>query len=488
MEFRRVSILTLCYFLLRSVGQLGRQLPNFLPVIVILFATIEGFRNIIWLVILVGLPLLLLSHATLSWWYFRYAVDDHRLHIRDGIIKRNQLTLDFARIQQADVREPWYFRPFKLAILGVESAGSEQKEVELAGITLDYAYQLKARMLAESVQTDDKDLSEALSQTDDIEFQQHLPVTEIARYGLMYNPILLLLPLLAIPLSQANLLDDYFMPRIQQWITSAEQLGNTQSTVILAVLAVACVLLLLSAVSVVLAVIRFYGFTLQVQDGRYQSRAGLASVTTRSFQYVRLQRTVFQQGIIARALKRWTLRVNQSGQHTNAQQKAFLIPVLNNQRRVQLEQQLGLTSPTWRGVHPASIALPLLFGTLVTVVLAAFISNADVTVVLHACWAGGLFNLLIQYLIWRKRAVSLDAKWLAVRQGMIGQQQRFIPVKKIQALRLKQGPWLRIWGMASLSIYSAAGRETIRWLPFSDLQQIQDSLLESSKTFRGRWM
>lgn len=488
MEFQRVSVLTLCYFLLRSVSQLGKQLPNFLPLLVILFATSESFRAIVWLLLLIGLPVLLITHAGLSWWYFRYAVDEHRLHIRDGIIKRNQLTLDFARIQQADVREPWYFRPFKLAVLGVESAGSEKKEVELAGLGIDYAYQLKAQMLAESVaQQAESSQNAALPETA-TDFELRLPVAEIARYGLMHNPILLLLPLLAIPLSQANLLDEQIMPRIEQWLTSAEQLGSTQSAIVLGIVAVIAVLAILSAVSVVLAVVRFYNFHLQVQHERYQSRAGLASVTTRSFQYIRLQRIIFQQGIIARLLQRKTLRVNQSGQHLNAQQKAFLIPVLGSSREDQLRQQLKLTSPNWRSIHPASIILPWLLSALFITAAAWFISGGDWRVTFHAAWIGTLFSLLVQYLIWRKRAVSLDDKWFAVRQGMIGQQQRFIPAQKIQALRLKQGPWLRLWGMASLSVYSAAGRETIRWLPQADLLAIHDTLLEQSKTFRGRWM
>ena len=493
MSFQRVSLVTLLYFFARSVFQFLRQASNLLPVAVLFFAAGEQVRQIIILVALVGLPLGLLTHTFLSWWYFKFQVNGQSLHIRDGIIKRKQLTLDFERIQQADVREPWYFRPFKLAILGVESAGSDSKEVELAGLAVSRAYELKDQMLAVAVSsTPAVDTHDETTEHDEVTaptFSLHLPLREVARYGLIYNPILLLIPILIYPLSQADVLDDYVLPQLEALTNSILQYTEAEYAWLGLLVVVIVALFIVIGLSVVLAIVRFYNFSLQAARGRYHAKSGLLNVTTRSFQYVRLQRVVIQQGIVARLLRRFSLRVNQTG-HGRAQQqdKVFFVPVLTNARLSQLSAELDLEQPEWQRIHKASMIVPWLLSVLVVSVAAWLISGLVLNVALHTIWISGIIAALVQWASWRRRGIFLGQAWLATQHGMIGKQQRYIPSNKIQALTLRQGPWLRLWGSAALYVYSAAGRETISWLPCAELVQLRNTLLTRSASFRGRWM
>lgn len=493
MSFQRVSLVTLLYFFTRSVVQFLRQASNLLPIAVIFFAAGEQVRQMITLVALIGLPLALVTHTCLSWWYFKYQVSGHSLHIRDGIFKRKQLTLDFDRIQQADVREPWYFRPFKLAILGVESAGSDSKEVELAGLAVAQAYQLKEQMLAVATSTDttpEVDSSTtAQSKPDSPTFQLHLPLSEIARYGLIYNPILLLIPILIYPLSQADLFDNYFKPQLEAFTDSIVQYTESEYVWLGLLLVLLAALGVVVALSVMFAIVRFYNFTLQAGHGRYHAKSGLLNVTTRSFQYVRLQRVIVQQGIIARLLKRVSLRVNQTGHGRSQQQdKVFFVPVLSPARLGQLSTELDLEKPHLQPIHKASIILPWVLSVIFISFAAYLISGFELTVTLHAAWISGIIALAVHWASWRRRGICLGNHWLITQHGMLGKQQRFIPSNKIQALTLRQGPWLRLWGSATLYVYSAAGRETISWLPYAELVSLRDSLLTRSATFNGRWM
>lgn len=492
MSFQRVSLVTLLYFFTRSIFQFVRQASNLLPVAVLFFAAGEQVRQIIILVTLVGLPVGLLTHTFLSWWYFKFQVSDHSLHIRDGIIKRKQLTLDFERIQQADVREPWYFRPFKLAILGVESAGSDSKEVELAGLPVTKAYQLKDQMLAVAATpppTADAEVEGDAAEVTAPTFTLRLPLSEVARYGLIYNPILLLLPILIYPLSQADVLDDYVLPQLEALTNSILQYTDAEHAWLGLLVVVVLALFIVVGLSVILAVVRFYNFSLQAARGRYHAKSGLLSVTTRSFQYVRLQRVVVQQGIIARLLRRSSLRVNQTGHgRTQQQDKVFFVPVLTSTRLNQLSSELNLEQPSWRRTHKASMLVPWLLSVLFISIAAWLISGFTLNVVLHAIWISGMIAALVQWASWRRRGIFLGDAWLATQHGMIGKQQRYIPSNKIQALTLRQGPWLRLWGSATLHVYSAAGRETISWLPYAELVELRNTLLDRSASFRGRWM
>lgn len=498
MSFQRVSLVTLLYFFTRSVMQFLRQASNLLPVAVLFFAAGEQVRQIITLVALIGLPLALITHTFLSWWYFKYQVSGHSLHIRDGIFKRKQLTLDFDRIQQADVREPWYFRPFKLAILGVESAGSDSKEVELAGLAVARAYQLKDQMLAVTVSSADTTTqvlkNEGASSGQQTKpasptFQLRLPLSEIARYGLIYNPILLLIPILLYPLSQADLFDNYLMPQLEALTDSILQYTESEYAWLGLVFVLLAVLAIVVVLSVILAIVRFYNFTLQAGQGRYHTKSGLLNVTTRSFQYVRLQRVIIQQSIIARLLRRVSLRVNQTGHGRSQQQdKVFFVPVLNPTRLEQLSTKLALEKPDLQPIHKASIILPWVLSVIFISFAAYLISGFELTVTLHAAWISGIIALAVHWASWYRRGIWLGNHWLITQHGMLGKQQRFIPGNKIQALTLRQGPWLRLWGSATLYVYSAAGRETISWLPYAELVALRDSLLTRCATFEGRWM
>lgn len=489
MRFNRVSPLTLLYFFGRSVVMLLRQGTNLLPIVVAIVAAGEQIRALLLLVLPILIPALLIAHAAASWWCFRYAVNGKTLYIRDGIFKRKQLTLEFARIQQADVRQPWYFRPLHLAILGVDSAGSKSKEVELAGLSVAAAEKLKASMLAEAQQHADHGQEADANENVSTNFEMSLPLSEIARYGLMYNPILLLIPILAYPVSQLNLFENWIEPRLDSWLRHVQSVNGDPSLWWLLAAALLGALVLTMIASVLIGIIRFYKFKLRVTASGYHSQAGLFSITSRGFQYLRLQRIILQQGIFARLLQRASLRINQSGQPNQQQaQKAFFVPVLDANRQQQLSQQLGLSCPQWQGMHAISMLMPWLSSIIIIGISTYLISGFAWFWALHSLWVSALIAGLIQFASWRRRAVFLDSKWFATRRGIIGQQQRWVPVHKIQTVTLRQGPWLRLFGSASLHIYSAAGRESIRWLPYDELMYYRQALLDASKNFRGRWM
>ena len=97
-EMRRVSPLALLYFFARTVMSLARQLMNFIPLLVIVLATNADMRGLIMLALVTLVPIALLGFTLLDWWCFRYAISPTRLDIRQGVIRRKQLSLEFARV------------------------------------------------------------------------------------------------------------------------------------------------------------------------------------------------------------------------------------------------------------------------------------------------------------------------------------------------------------------------------------------------------
>lgn len=513
---QRVSVFTLIYFFGRSIIQLAKQATNFIPLAVIIFAASDEFRGLLLATAVVLIPLALLLHATLSWYFFKYQHDEQRLIIHSGILKRSHVSLDYARVQSADVRQPWYFRPLGLAVLGVESAGSEDKEVELAGITQQHAESLKEQMFTVAKQASGGTISSdhepngsgTADESSNTAPEFTLSLGELTRHGLMHNPILLALPFLAYPLSQGDLLDDFLDTYVVELVQSFSQLEQAGTLWVLGIAAVMALALGLIALSVVIAIVRFFAFRLTIvneqsadqpssalqahgtahQQTRFEAKFGLLSVSTRTFQYIRMQRVVVQQGLIARWIKRYSMRINQSGQVRQAQQKAFFIPVLSPPRLARMSEHLGLCPATWRRTHKASMLMPLLISVGFAGGAAYLIFDFSLKAAAHGAWVSALVAGAVQWQLWRRRAFFVNDEWFAVRRGLLGQQQRWVPAHKIQAMTLREGPWLRAWGMVSLQVYSAAGRETLSWVPAGELAATRDKLLLRTSQFQGRWM
>ncbi|MAO40764.1 MAG: hypothetical protein CMK70_11300 [Pseudohongiella sp.] len=494
-NYQRVSIWALFHFIGRTLALFLKQAVNLIPLAVVVITGGEQIRMIIMWVLAIGLPGLIVLHAGVSWWFFRYCADANTLHIREGIFKRTQLTLDYDRIQQADIRQPWYFRPFGQSVLGVESAGSDGKEVELAGLSLDQSEKLRQTMMLHKqeqqcragIEQNDSEVWPDGSPQPDLKVD--LPLPEIARYGLIHNPVLLVLPVVAYPIGQLDLIDDWLVPRVEGLVATFTNGSSFIETVLMSSAAVLVLLVLIVVFSVLLSIVRYYGFTLTVHGQRYQTRAGLLSIVSRSFQYARLQRLVLQQGIIARLLDRKSLRIDQSGRPDAIQQtKSFFVPVLDASRESELATSLKLNKPDWQSVHPASMVMPWLISTTILVVMTGLIADWNsLWMSVSGTLAGALTGLLV-WAGWRRRAVHIDEQWLAVRRGVIGQQQSWIPAHKMQTLRIRQGPWLRLWGVSALHVLSAGGRETIAWLPVEQIEALKSRLTQCTEDYQGRWM
>jgi putative membrane protein len=120
-QWQRVSPIAVIHFLLANI----KHALNLWPALVGMLAN-QHARE--WL-FTYGVPVLasvVLGFAFLSYWFFRYQFDAEKIQIRSGIFHKKRLTLNFERVQEANLEQAVYFRPFGLWTLRLESAGSSK--------------------------------------------------------------------------------------------------------------------------------------------------------------------------------------------------------------------------------------------------------------------------------------------------------------------------------------------------------------------------
>lgn len=509
-EWRRASPLAIVYFMLDSLRHAIALWPALVPVL----AGGEKFRALFWSYGLPGLLTVFVATVILHFWFFRYKVEADRIQLHSGVLSRKKLTLYFERVQQADIAEPFYFRPFGLATLGLESAGSRQQEVDIPGLRLGDALALKDRILE---QRRAAEASRGAGEADGFpaalvpaalfpaalfptkmetpDYELRLDWREVARYGLMYNGLLFLAPVMA-PLIH------HMGPSMEEWFLALEgtavhqlllNLTNSNLAWLLAVVSIASVLaglLLLFCISMFIALIRFWDYRLTRLGDQYQYRAGLGTVKTRGFRLHKLQQVTVNQGIVARLLKRYSLTISKAGggaptpdgQHS----KRFLIPVLTETSLGEIESQLAIPNPEWERVSPAYILWRGgITGTLLAGLLALVLFPRESS----GLYAFAMYPLcfLFAWRYWWRFAVYQGSEWLAVRTGFIGSKSVWLPIAKAQKITLSEPPWLKPWRLATLSVWGADGRLELPYLPVAAAKVIRDQSLYRVVTFGGKW-
>jgi putative membrane protein len=124
-------------------GQTVDDLPN--------AAELAGRVDGLWWKIVLGVLLVAgaaFGYAALAWRMTAYAVDDDAVHLRKGIVFRQQRHARLDRLQAVDVRQPLLARLFGLAELRLEVAGGSDSGVAIGFLTDAAAARLRADLLA----------------------------------------------------------------------------------------------------------------------------------------------------------------------------------------------------------------------------------------------------------------------------------------------------------------------------------------------------
>ncbi|MCZ6911743.1 MAG: PH domain-containing protein, partial [Proteobacteria bacterium] len=72
--------------------------------------------------------------AFLRYWFFRYRITGNSVLIRDGVLKKTQLDIQFDRIQAISTQQNVIFRAFGLVTIKLDTAGSAKQEGHLPAV------------------------------------------------------------------------------------------------------------------------------------------------------------------------------------------------------------------------------------------------------------------------------------------------------------------------------------------------------------------
>ncbi|WP_194756730.1 PH domain-containing protein [Aliidiomarina indica] len=473
-QWQRLPLLALCFFFLSTIRLMMKHLYQAAPALAAAFIAVSALRPFI-PHILLGLLVLIMITTVLRYRRFFYATETQRICVKQGVLRKVELNLEYDRIQQADIARPFYFRPFQLAILKLQSAGSKAQEVEIAGLRVDRAVAIQAEILAEI--EDDKGAGATQAQDSEassgVDFTFTLPPSEVLRIGLMQNIFVVVGVITALLFSNQQV-----NARVrEQFVTFVEQFPSTGEAIFAIVAISLGVLVLLILGTIAIQFNKYYGYTLTRRGDRVRYEAGLTSTLTRSFRVQKLQLLDIRQGWMGRLLNRQQIRISQAG-NQQKQDGKFVLPCVSPKIRREFNQDLRLPQANWQPVHWLMFPrFVLLFSGLGWLLFDWRVA------------AGVLVGLtIVRWRWWHMFAWHFDGEWLAIRHGFIGSRQQWMPAAKLQHVSITQGPIQRRFKLSNLQVSTAAGNLYLPYLKTATAERLQQQLLDVTRDNYKRWM
>ncbi len=401
-----------------------------------------------WLVVAGGIAVVSLvafGYSAIAWRMTRYAITDEAVHLRSGVLFRQQRQARLDRLQAVDVVQPLLARILGLAELKLEVAGGSGSGISLAFLREQDAEDLRAELLARAAGVHrgaagasavapvtgapavaaDGSVPEALAPPGaprpvGAPVAPERPVYEVPAGRLLGSTLL----------SGATIWLVLVLAGVITVIVTTGQVGS------------AFVML-----PVVFALASFYwtrfnrgaNFRAAISPDGIRLRHGLTESRAQTVPPGRVQAVRLSQGPLWRGRDWWRVEVNVAGYGAqDAETENVLLPVGTRDDAL---LALWLVLPDLGTADPRAL------------VEAGLTGRSDdegfVTAPRRARWADPL--------AWRRHGVAVTEHALLLRSGVIVRRLVVVPHERTQSLELTHGPVQRRLHLASIGVHSTPG-------------------------------
>jgi putative membrane protein len=443
---------------------------------------------------------------------FRFRLDGDLLIICRGLLERREFKVAAEHVQQVEIHQPFYMRPFGLVQWQVETRAGEASRIALPGIRRDVAEALDRRLrpaggVAKAASEPDEAAAEPARPAPRLRYR--ITPGALVLHGLASRSVYVIAAMLS-PLVRP--LERWLHETLPQTTPPAWLPTSAPAAV---ALGMAALLLGLALLSVLAAWWRFHGYRLHDDDGERQRQvSGLFNRREQVLMLSRLQVVEWVQTGLGRLLRRGYLVCHQFGAAGGAEAEArrFVVPGLGlaDGRRLAgvfwpglaMATPLARVEPLYRGVLFLRMLLALLAAALVGAwLLIGAVLNGESAGdaasgglalrslapgagpgVLSAVFLVGLGGLtalaaLLAQLRWCALGWAREGEYLIVRQGLLGQRTRLFPTGSLVAVEVQQSWLQRRRGVATLHLHLANGPVTLPYLRAERANALANRLL-----------
>lgn len=423
---------------------------------------------------------------------FRYRISRDRIVIRSGLIHKTVRDIAFTRIQNVSLHQGLLHRLMGVAEVRLETGGGkDEEEGRMRVLGFAAAQQLQGIIRSHELRGTGAAATEQTEDADSVPLLQ-LDTWEVVKHGIISNKGMLLVAAAMGGIWQFDFLrPDAVFREAGGWLFDHRNDiagGGPASYVLGLTLLLLAAFALLRVISVIQALLHYHGFILRRNVHQLSIERGLLNRFHGSLPRSRIQAWTLRQGFLHRRFKRFALNVDAAAgkmKSDHMEQSWPLAPIADADgiSRVVAAVLPGECWPIsqWRSLHPKAWwrefkapAIGVSFGCACLAYWAWPYALLLLAVALPWLW--------LQARLWAKHAGYAHANGLiAVREGWISKHWRFAEIHKLQAVYLRQSPFDRRYGMATVfcDTVNAGAFEpklAVRYLPVAEARELHGAL------------
>ena len=442
---------------------------------------------------------------------FTYRIEGNELITQQGVIERKQRSIPLERIQEIRVEQGVLHRVFDVVDAKIETGGGEGAEASLSVLSRSEVDRLRRAVFerAAKIRLDAGAgaVEGQVAVAPERVVIRRLGLKDLVLIGLTTNH---LISALALAGALWNFAEDFLQGSFYRRVVEALYressrffIRDAAPTIALAVAAALAFILIGLIVSTVIAIIRFYGFTLSLSGENLHRRYGLLTRRSSSLPRRRIQVLKIEEKLLRRLFGLATLRADTSGgQRDNEDDDSGRDVLMPITRRVAVPPLLttffpdfdagpteGAGGVEWRRVSRLAIRRGAIKGVIVCAPAAAILFGLSWRIA--ALWPLALAPLVyfISVANYRNLGYALSERYFCARRGWAGRSTHIVPIDKIQAVEVRQSPLDRRLGLATLSVDTAGqaytgGGPQINNLPIDEAREIAGVLAHRASATR----
>lgn len=441
---------------------------NLVPALIAGYGAIEG--SAFGIMIAGGIVGAVALFAVVRYLTLRYRIANGELVVSEGLISRKVRTVPIDRIQNVDLLQNVFHRLLGVAEVRVETASGTEPEAILRVLSMTDVERLRREIFRNRRAADAGPTPEAISEPGTVVQQSvtllQIPTVWLVKAGLASNKGMILVGVILGVVFQPDWHDRLDLDQIADNLPQqAPLLGGW----VLLPAGIVAALILIRILGVGWYVLRFHGYRLERVGEDFHLSCGLltkvsATVPRRRIQFISVHRT---------PLLRWmnmaSIRIETAGGAGKENEDAaatvtrrWFVPIIPDALVSGLINQLRAgfvfdeSTVPWQSVSPRA-GRRLIKLCVIAAIIAAIVGFATVQ---PWGWLCGVVCLPL-FVLWSRRHLKILAyarveDGFMFRSGVWTLKTSVTFFDRIQALTLKESLFDRRWGMATLSIDTAA--------------------------------
>ncbi len=489
----RLSMLSVVFFIGKTVTKILKDaLPGMAPLFVIAFSSDD--KTTMTALIVLGVVTLTLVNAVLQFWFFKYKVEKNRVLINDGVFKKNHRIIQFDRIQNINILQPFYFKPFRLVTLQIETAGAKGNEADLAGLKSEYANEIRQQVLKYKTTHASSARNELSEQSEEENILAESNIANLAKYGVSSNGIFWFFVIIAPFAGFADEVLERWFDK-DDFVYLAEVLGGGISgNILMFVLGALAVITLMLLFSILGAIFRYYKYQLTLNKNNLKRSSGLLTNYQESLKLGKIQAITTQTNFIGVWLKVQNLILGQlSNSHAQNKKKSlFVIPARTEEQSNDLKDSLLEDCPNniqtvgiSKRYITKTVLLKLFLPSLILSV-PAFLNTESIFVFFLPVVVSLLFLPLV-FRRWKKYRFGMSEGYAQFERGLFGFRHVVFPLFKVQKVEVTQSPIQRRNNLATLKIYLASNKLQMQYIPYDKANEWMQVILGKIQSTKKAW-